>query len=60
MKKIKYLIIMFVMILTLTGCAEKNIEGSLSEVMDKMYANISEENKPKHNKFNHSGEGNDF
>ena len=46
MKKIKYLIIMFAMIFTLTGCAEKNIEGSLSEVMDKIYANISEENKP--------------
>ena len=46
MKKILVLLTAFVLTLSLTGCGEKNVEGSLEEIMDKVYASIPEEERP--------------
>ena len=46
MKKIFLIMIMFVMCLTLTACGEKNVEGTLEEIMTKVYANIPEDERP--------------
>ena len=35
-----------VLTLTLTGCGEKNVHGSLEEIMNKVYASIPEEERP--------------
>ena len=46
MKKIMYMLCMIAFCFVLTGCGEKNIEGSLPDIMEKLYAGISEEEKP--------------
>lgn len=46
MKKILVLLTALVLTLSLTGCGEKNVEGSLEEIMDKVYASIPEEERP--------------
>lgn len=46
MKKICLFILFAVVTLTLTGCTEKNVVGSLDEIMTKVYADIKEEEKP--------------
>ena len=46
MKKIIYLFGTLVICFMLTGCTEKNIEGSLSDIMKKLYEGISEEELP--------------
>lgn len=46
MKKILGLLTALVLTLTLTGCGEKNVEGSLEEIMNKVYASIPEEERP--------------
>ena len=49
MKKITKLLLLLVTctsLLTLTGCGEKNVEGSLEELMTKMYADFKEEELP--------------
>lgn len=46
MKKIIYVLCMFAFCFVLTGCGEKNIEGSLPDIMTKLYEGISEEEKP--------------
>ncbi len=51
MKKIISLISILILTITLTGCGtkkeeNKNISGTLPEIMEKLYAGISEEEKP--------------
>lgn len=51
MKKIIYLFCAMALVLTLVGCGdkkveEKNIEGTLPEIMEKLYKGISEEEMP--------------
>ena len=46
MKKIFLVLIMGVLCLSLTGCGEKNVEGTLEEIMTKVYADIPEDEKP--------------
>lgn len=44
MKKISKLLVVFMVFVSLlmTGCGNKNIEGSLSDIMDKLYEGITE------------------
>lgn len=46
MKKILGLISILGLCLLLTGCGNKNIEGTLPEIMDKLYEGISDDEKP--------------
>ena len=46
MKKVLYIFVAMFFALTLTGCGEKNVEGSLEEIMDKVYATIPEDQRP--------------
>lgn len=46
MKKLFYVFCTLAICFMLTGCAEKNIEGSLPEIMEKLYDGISEDEKP--------------
>lgn len=46
MKKILLVFTAMFLVLTLTGCGEKNVEGSLEEIMDKVYATIPESERP--------------
>lgn len=50
MKKIKNIftvVATFLLVISLTGCGEtKNVSGTLEEIMDKVYANIPEEERP--------------
>ena len=49
MKKFKIFGLCFVLVLTMfmvTGCGSKNVEGKLEDIMDKLYADIAEDNRP--------------
>ena len=46
MKKKIGIFCIFMMCMLITGCGEKNIEGTLPEIMDKLYEGISDEEKP--------------
>jgi len=53
MKKIKNILLLLLVCFTLgtlTGCGEKNVEGKLTDIMEKvyekMYADVSEDNRP--------------
>lgn len=46
MKKLFLVLIMGVLCFSLTGCGEKNIEGTLEEIMTKVYADIPEDERP--------------
>lgn len=47
MKKVFYLFCLLAIGCLLVGCGkEKNIEGSLNDIMDKLYEGIDEEDKP--------------
>ena len=46
MKKILLLIIVSICCITLSGCGNKKIEGSLEDIMTKVYASVKEEEKP--------------
>ena len=50
MKKIKtimYMFSMFLLVLGLTGCmGSKNIEGTLDQIMEKVYADVPEDQRP--------------
>lgn len=49
MSKIKYLGLCIVLLFTMfvvAGCGNKNVEGSLEEIMDKLYSDIAEDNRP--------------
>ena len=46
LKKLLLLLLVCTTIFSLTGCAEKNVEGSLEDIMTKLYADIPEEERP--------------
>lgn len=46
MKKILFLFAAMILTISLTGCGEKNVKGSLEEIMNKVYASIPEEERP--------------
>lgn len=45
-KKISLIVIMLVVAFAVTGCGSKNIEGSLEDIMTKLYAGIPEDQRP--------------
>ena len=49
MKKIKSLLLLLLVgfvTISLTACGEKNVEGSIEEIMTKVYADLNDEEKP--------------
>lgn len=46
MKKVFYLLSVLALCFVLTGCGSKNIEGTLPEIMEKLYEGISEDEMP--------------
>ncbi len=46
MKKILFMVAAFVLTVSLTGCGEKNVKGTLEEIMDKVYASVPEDQRP--------------
>ena len=46
MKKILLVLTAVFMVSLLTGCGEKNVSGTLEEIMDKVYATIPEDERP--------------
>lgn len=46
MKKIFYFLGVMTLCFVLTGCGQKNIEGNLTDLMDKLYEGIGEDNLP--------------
>ena len=46
MKKFLLVLVAILLMVGLTGCGEKNVEGSLEEIMDKVYASIPEDERP--------------
>ncbi len=46
MKKLLLITLMFIFTLTLSACGNKNIEGSLEEIMDKVYSTLKDDEKP--------------
>ena len=46
MKKILFMLCALVLSISLTGCGQKNVEGTLEEIMDKVYASIPEDERP--------------
>ena len=46
MKKIVLFMVMFAMALCVSGCGSKNIEGSLEDIMTKVYESIPENERP--------------
>lgn len=46
LKKLLLLLVMITMTMSLTGCGAKNVEGTLEEIMTKVYADIPEEERP--------------
>ena len=46
LKKISLVLAVCVMALLMTGCGSENVEGSLDELMTKVYADIKDEDKP--------------
>ena len=46
LKKFGFLFVVSLLVFTLTGCASKNIEGTLEEIMTKVYSSIPEDERP--------------
>ena len=46
MKKISLIFVMFLSVFFITGCSNKNVEGTLESIMEKVYANIPEDERP--------------
>ena len=46
MKKIFLLLLVVTTLFTLTGCKNKNVEGTLEDIMTKVYQDIPEDNRP--------------
>lgn len=46
LKKFGFLFVVSLLVFTLTGCGSKNIEGTLDEIMTKVYQDIPEEERP--------------
>ena len=45
-KKISLILVVCIFTLLMTGCGEKNVEGTLEDLMTKMYIDIKEDEKP--------------
>ena len=45
-KKISLLFMLVVLTLSLTGCGNKNVEGSLEDIMTKVYQDLKEDERP--------------
>lgn len=45
-KKLSLCLMLIITLFTFTGCGTKNVEGTLEELMTKVYADIPEENRP--------------
>ena len=46
LKKILFVIALFSVALLFTGCGNSNIDGDLGDLMDKVYAEIPEDERP--------------
>lgn len=46
LKTILFILVTTLLVMTLTGCGEKNVEGTLEEIMDKVYASVPEDQRP--------------
>lgn len=46
LKKLCFVVLACVCTLLMTGCGEKNVEGTLEDLMTKVYADIPQENRP--------------
>ena len=46
MKKILLIVTIFVISLTIVGCGSKNVEGTLEELMTKVYSTLKEDETP--------------
>ena len=46
MKKFIFIIVAFIFSLTLVGCGSSNVEGSLEELMTKVYSTLKEDETP--------------
>ena len=46
LKKPIIILLALSLLLSLTGCGNKNIEGSLEDIMEKVYAGIADDQKP--------------
>ena len=46
MKKLRNIMIVLSLVIILTGCGNKNVSGTLEEIMDKVYANVPNEERP--------------
>jgi len=46
MKKLFLILVVGAMFMTLTGCKNKNVEGTLEELMTKVYEEIPEDQRP--------------
>lgn len=51
LKKILLLLLICITLSSLTGCSDQNIEGELSDLMTKIYANIPEDEMPMLDNF---------
>ena len=45
-KRISLIAVLFFLTISLTGCKEKNVAGSLEDIMTKVYQDIKEEERP--------------
>ena len=46
MKKLSLCFMAILLMLGLTGCGERNVKGSLEEIMEKVYASVPENERP--------------
>ena len=46
LKKVILSCLAFITLFSLTGCGEKQVEGTLEEIMDKVYVDIPEDERP--------------
>lgn len=46
MKKIALLLLLVVCTIALGGCGQKNVEGTLEDIMTKVYADVKDDEKP--------------
>lgn len=46
LKKILLVVVIFLAALVFTGCGNKNVEGTLEEIMTKVYKDVKEEDRP--------------
>ena len=46
LKKVLVLVVLIGGLFTLTGCGNKNVEGSLEEIMEKIYKDVPEDDLP--------------